>query len=170
MDNDNYDNTAIEEQARNDIVELQKMETAVVERPYEETPIGRVEESLASFTQHAFAIVNEDFEFSRAVRGKILEKLDNFNETQLLALDSNQMVNLNDRISKLLAPTFNLLSAKQQAEIARLNAQKNNTNNTILMDNDIKQLNTTASKDILQGLAILNSMLGKLPQTTEQED
>lgn len=95
------------------------------------TPIQDVEESLGSFTKHTFEIVKDEYEFQKSIESEIQARLQldpkdgGFTSKELIALHTNNSVNLNDRISKILGPTFTLMTEEVRAEInARTSLEK----------------------------------------------
>lgn len=118
------------------IAVLQDMNTidttgAVAEAKLHKTPLQDVEESLGSFTKHTFEIVKDEYDFQKAIESEIQARLQldpkdgGFNSKELIALHTNNSVNLNDRISKILGPTFTLMTEEVRAEInARAQVEK----------------------------------------------
>ena len=81
------------------------------------SPIKSVENSLSQFVKDSFDVTRKDFEFNEAIQAEIMARLPEMKNTELIALLTNNKVNDNDRVSKILAPTFQLMTAKQNAEI-----------------------------------------------------
>lgn len=139
-------------------------------------PIQEVENSLSKFTQDAFNYIREECKFQSEIEAEIRrrltleEKEGGFTANQMIALLTNNTVNLNDRISKVLAPTFQLMTAKQQAEIAKSNELKNAsvTINNGISNDEMRKLNAQSSQEILQGLTNLNNLLNALSIKKEQ--
>lgn len=114
-----------------DIETLEKMNalatvpsTAVAEARLDPSPVRDVESSLASFTEHTFNIISEEYNFQKKIekeieaRLQLSEKNGGFSSKELIALHTNNFVNLNDRVSKVLGPTFQLMTSEVNADIA----------------------------------------------------
>lgn len=124
------------ENADQSIAVLESMNTidtskAVTNAKLHKTPLQDVEESLGSFTKHTFEIVKDEYDFQKAIELEIQARLPldpkdgGFNSKELIALHTNNSVNLNDRISKILGPTFTLMTEEVRAEInARASVEK----------------------------------------------
>lgn len=132
-------------------------------------PIQEVENSLSKFTRDAFDYIREECNFQSEIENEIRrrlpldEKEGGFTANQMIALLTNNTVNLNDRISKVLAPTFQLMTAKQQAEIAKSAEMKSAiTINNGVGSEEMKKLNAASSQEVLQGLTNLNNLLNAL--------
>jgi hypothetical protein len=135
-----------------------------VEELKEKTPIQQVEESLVDFSKNTFKIVENDYIFAQQIQNEVLTRLPKFTENQLIALFSNSQVNLNDRISKVMAPTFGLITSKQQAEIAAKNSISLTAGDANGGNIGIRQLNASVVQDVLVGLQSFSNMLSSLQQ------
>ena len=95
-----------------------------------ESPIRDVEKSLGDFTKHTFEIINKEYKFQETIEAEIAARLQldakdgGFTAKELIALHTNNSVNLNDRVSKVLGPTFTLMTEEVKAEIAARTAEK----------------------------------------------
>lgn len=95
-----------------------------------ESPIRDVEKSLGDFTKHTFEIINKEYQFQETIEAEIAARLQldakdgGFTAKELIALHTNNSVNLNDRVSKVLGPTFTLMTEEVKAEIAARTAEK----------------------------------------------
>ena len=95
-----------------------------------ESPIRDVEKSLGDFTKHTFEIINKEYQFQETIEAEIEARLQldakdgGFTAKELIALHTNNSVNLNDRVSKVLGPTFTLMTEEVKAEIAARTAEK----------------------------------------------
>ena len=155
---------------------LQETSPEVVDITNHSQPIQEVENSLSKFTRDAFDYIREECKFQSEIEQEIRRRLSleekegGFTANQMIALLTNNTVNLNDRISKVLAPTFQLMTAKQQAEIAKSNELKNSniTINNGVSNDEMRRLNQQSSQDILQGLTNLNNLLNALSAKKEQ--
>src|SRR5574344_110682 len=117
------------------------------------SPISSVENSLSQFVQDSFDVTRKDFEFNQSIQDEILSRLPEFKNAELIALLTNNKVNDNDRINKILAPTFQLMTAKQQAEIAALSAQKNDKIDDLKSAN-MREINEDTDQKVLQGMTM----------------
>lgn len=156
----------------NELQVLSEMnELAVTEAPTVETeksPIGAVENALSKFVQDAMDITREDFTFNKALQDEILSRLKNLSDNQITTLFSNTNVNLNDKISKVLGPTFQLMTSKQQAEMAKAQVeQKALSTGVVVTGNDMRQVNANTSSEVLQGVTALNNLLSQIMKNKE---
>lgn len=87
-------------------------------------PVEAVEQKLSEFVADAFKATNKDLAFNESIKEELIKRLHTLSDNQLIALFSNTAVNNNDRISKLIAPTFGLMTAEQQALLALLQKQQ----------------------------------------------
>lgn len=122
------------------------------------SPISSVENSLSQFVQDSFDVTRKDFEFNQSIQDEILSRLPEFKNAELIALLTNNKVNDNDRINKILAPTFQLMTAKQQAEIAALSAQKNDKIDDLKSAN-MREINEDTDQKVLQGMTMLKNLI-----------
>ena len=83
-----------------------------------DTPTEAVEKKLSDFVADAFKATDKDFAFNEQLKAELSRRMPNMTDNQFIALFSNYNVNLNDRVSKIIAPTFGMMQTKQQAEIA----------------------------------------------------
>jgi hypothetical protein len=137
-----------------------------VEKARIRTPVESVENSLAVFARDSFEVIRSDYEFHQKIQNEVGRRLEKFTENQLIALLSNDSVNLNDRVSKVMAPTFGLITSKQQAEMA---AKQKDTvslpNGKVSMDD----LNRDKQADLLNGMKALNDLLGSLQSAAARQ-
>ena len=98
---------------------VENVDNAVIVKPVE-----AVEQKLADFVADAFKATNKDLAFNESLKSEILKRLPKMSDNQIIALFSNNAVNTNDRISKIIAPTFGLMTAEQQALLAMLQKQQ----------------------------------------------
>jgi hypothetical protein len=124
------------------------------------SPIKSVENSLSQFVKDSFDVTRKDFEFNEAIQAEIMARLPEMKNTELIALLTNNKVNDNDRVSKILAPTFQLMTAKQNAEIqAAADAAKNGTTEDANKSLNMRSINESTPKDVLQGMSQLRNLL-----------
>ena len=147
-----------------------------------DSPLEAVEQDLAKFTQDNFSLLMTQSNWVQEIQAELRsrfglsEKDGGLSANQLIALLTNESVNLNDRIAKLLMPTFQLMTARQQAETAAKQAELKNPNITINnggvgSSSDMRVINESLSKDhaqeVLQGMTALgnlSNLLSKLDQ------
>lgn len=154
--------------------ELASQESPLVkEAKLSPAPVRDVESSLASFTKHTFNIISEEYEFQKEIEKEIMSRLNlpekegGFSSKELIALHTNNFVNLNDRVSKVLGPTFQLMTSEVNADIAaRASLEKQQAQvNINLGTENIKKINETCgdskeeSQAILQGIFQLQNLL-----------
>jgi hypothetical protein len=79
---------------------------------------------------------------------------------------SNDSVNLNDRVSKVMAPTFSLITSKQQAEIAARTQQEKMGPGGVSSSTNIKEINQALDADLLNGLKAFNDLMSTLSSSS----
>jgi hypothetical protein len=143
----------------------ENVQAAIIEKPTEV-----VEKRLSDFVADAFNATNKDFAFQEKLKDELLKRFSSMTDAQIIALYSNNSVNLNDRVSKVIAPTFGMIQTKQQAEIA---AAKQMAAQQIIvnpgqggMPNPTQSLEGDANevRDIIAGAGMLTQLLGALGQ------
>lgn len=148
---------------------------AVKDARLDPAPVRDVETSLASFTKHTFNIISDEYTFQKKIeqeieaRLQLSEKNGGFSSKELIALHTNNFVNLNDRVSKVLGPTFQLMTSEINADIAaraQIEKQQAQVNiNLGTSSEQAKNLNETCgnskeeSQAILQGIFQLQNLL-----------
>lgn len=139
--------------------------TDAVELAKIDTPVEAVEKKLSDFITDAFKATNRDFEFNERLKGELLRRMPNMTDNQFIALFSNNAVNINDRVSKLIAPTISMMQAKQQAEIA---AAKQQAQNQIIVapnaqsGTGINALDPSVPSDALAGMDQFTKLLSAI--------
>jgi hypothetical protein len=132
--------------------------------PVEPSPVSQIESSLGGFLQGAFQIAQEDDAFHKQIQADVIRRLPTLTDAQVLALVVNNKTNFNDLISKLLAPTMQLATAKQQAEIAaRREQQSPNISQT-----NIKEINQGVPQQVLVGLKNFSDLMQMLSQDRDR--
>lgn len=161
---------------------------AVAEAKLHKTPVQDVEESLGSFTKHTFEIIKDEYSFQKSIESEIQARLQldpkdgGFTSKELIALHTNNSVNLNDRVAKVLGPTFQLMTEEVRAEInARTSLEKQqqaavNINLGAATPDNMRLANETCgngNKDntqaILQGFAQLFNIMNTAGIKTPSE-
>lgn len=158
----------MEENIDNTISTLEKLHNSVgspetvesVDNAVIVKPVEAVEQKLADFVADAFKATNKDLAFNESLKSEILKRLPKMSDNQIIALFSNNAVNTNDRISKIIAPTFGLMTAEQNAILAMLAKQQNPQGQTVvnvgntdsLQPSVLDGMDKDIVRDILQGL------------------
>lgn len=138
-------------------------------QPVEESkiikPVEAVEQKLSDFVADAFKATNKDLAFNESLKAELIKRLHTLSDNQLIALFSNTAVNNNDRISKLIAPTFGLMTAEQQALLALLQKQQTTQNTSGQVGSGAEDLTQSLAgmdkddvRDIMQGLQTVFSV------------
>jgi hypothetical protein len=134
------------------------------------SPVSRVEENLADFLSDAFAIAKADNDFLHEIQDEIRNRLSKLDDSKLLALHVNHMTNRNDIYSKLVAPTMQLATAQQQAELAATKERQAAQSSSFSQTN-IKEINNQVPQNVLAGMKTLNDLLSMLSkQPTDSSD
>lgn len=142
-----------------------------VENSRIKSPITSVEESLAQFVRDTFEVTKKDFEFNQSLQEELCRRLPEMSNSELITLHSNSNVNNNDKVSKIINPTFGMITTKQQAEITAAKQQEREANvvvNTGMQT--MAALNNTASKEVLQGMAALTNMLQSIVKENKDKE
>ena len=158
----------MEENIDNTISTLEKLHNSVgspetvesVDNAVIVKPVEAVEQKLADFVADAFKATNKDLAFNESLKSEILKRLPKMSDNQIIALFSNNAVNTNDRISKIIAPTFGLMTAEQNALLAMLAKQQTPQGQTVvnvgntdsLQPSVLDGMDKDIVRDILQGL------------------
>lgn len=129
-----------------------------------------VEKSLSEFVQDSFNVTRKDYEFNQKIQNEVANRLDQFSNTELIALLTNNKVNDSDRLSKLLAPSFNMLTARLNAEISAASQERQAAVQAGIAPqasaaSNMKDLNSQASKEVLQGFAQLQNIINAMVVT-----
>lgn len=112
-------------QAQAEIMDLEKAHEIIsgptpiaVEEAKISNPVAKVEEAVANYVSTATEVYMTNNQFSDAIRADILRRLPSLSNEQVLGLFGTDRVTGTDQMAKLLGPTFQLMTARQQAEIA----------------------------------------------------
>jgi len=168
---DNNKEIAITEETKKSIETLEELNTSLSIASEKDkdikilSPIDKVESSLSKFVEDSFAVTKDDFQFKKNLQEEISKRLPSMKNNEVIALYTNDSINGNDRLSKVLGPMSQLLTAKQQAEMAKnQNEAKSGSVNVNIGTEAVKRANLDAPKDVLQGLTDLNRLLGALAE------
>jgi hypothetical protein len=127
-----------------------------------EIPMNAVEESLGNFVCDAFRVAKGDFDFNSSLQKHIMERVDkgDYTPNQEIALYSNHNVNMNDKLAKLINPFAQISVAKTQADIqAQKEKPADGAEGAIPVGGDYRAVNQIATKEVIQGMQALNSIL-----------
>jgi hypothetical protein len=127
------------------------------------TPVLKIESGLSNFLQNAFDIAIKEQEFQRQIEAEIVSRLPTLKNQEIIALATSNRTNQNDLFSKLVAPTLQLATARQQNEMA----QTQKVTETTISQTNIKEMNTLAPQDVLQGFKSLFDMVTVLRRPEE---
>ena len=138
-----------------------------------DTPTEAVEKKLSDFVADAFKATDKDFAFNEQLKAELSRRMPNMTDNQFIALFSNYNVNLNDRVSKIIAPTFGMMQTKQQAEIAAAKQAAQNqivinpgTNGAINPGSALDgNTNPEEVRDIIEGGNILSQLFTAIGQS-----
>jgi hypothetical protein len=128
------------------------------------TPVKQIENSLASFLQDTFIMVREEDEYQKAIKAQVVANLPSMKNAELIALITSATTNKNDALSKTIAPIAQLLASAQQAEMSA----KQKIENPAFQQTNIREMNTIAPSEVLQGLQSLFN-LAKATQRQEND-
>jgi hypothetical protein len=134
------------------------------------SPVLKIESGLSNFLQNAFTIAVKEQEFHEKIELEIVNRLPQLKNSELIALATSNRTNQNDLFSKLVAPTLQLATARQQNEMAKM--QKAEIPTTISQTN-IQEVNQMAPQEILvglKGLFDLANVLKKPEETISYEE
>lgn len=135
------------------------------------SPTDVVEQKLSDFVTDAFKATNKDLAFNEKLKDEITARLPKLTDNQIIALFSNTNVNINDKISKLIGPTFQLMTATKNAEIVENAKVKQAAANQVIVNtgstqpNDIGN-NKEDTRDVIQGFNILSNLLNAVSTTS----
>jgi hypothetical protein len=115
------------------------------------SPVLKIETGLSNFLQNAFNIAVEEQEFHKKLEAEIVSRLGTLKNSELIALATSNRTNQNDLFSKIIAPTLQLATARQQNEMAKNQKQEGPS----ISQTNIQELNTMAPQEVLVGLKSL---------------
>jgi uncharacterized membrane-anchored protein YjiN (DUF445 family) len=136
--------------------ETQNMDIVTITKVAEElSPVKTIEKTLAKFVSDTFEMAIAEDNYQKAIKDEIIAKLPDMKASELIALITSASTNKNDLISKIISPTFSLLTAAQQNEMSL--RQKETMPN--ISQTNIREVNAAASVETLQGLQALHHLL-----------
>lgn len=135
--------------------EIAKVEQNLEKIQNSEEPksLDLVEQSVSDFVQDSFKDLRSDFRFEQAIQEEVKQRLGTLNNAELITALSNTSSSLNEKLARVLSPTFSVITSKQQAEIAASKSQVNNIQVNNLGNLDIPS-------EVLQGLDTLSKIFG----------
>jgi hypothetical protein len=169
-----YNNASVQNQANIELSQLEKLNELAqkaenlptIANAKIATPVQQVEKSLSKFIEDAFAVTREDFELGKVLNKALTDKIESgsFSENQLIALFNGYQININDKISKMVAPTLQLMTSRQQAEIsaqAQVSAAEKQGGGNIT---SLTSINQAAPNEVLVGVKQLTDLLTAITQ------
>ena len=116
------------------------------------------------------------YEFNNKIQEEIAKRLDEFSNSELILLLTNNKVNDSDRLSKMLAPSFQMLTAKQQAEITAASQEKQaaiQATGTVAasasQSSSVKDMSDNASTELLKGMSQLSNLLSAITVSVKEK-
>jgi len=122
------------------------------------SPVQKIETGLSSFLENTFKMVNEEDSYKKQLQAEIITRLPQLKNSELIALLTSASTNLNDQMSKVVSPTMQLLTAAQQAEMAKQQKEIQNQQN-IMSQTNFKELNMVAPQEVLAGFKALTDFI-----------
>mgnify|MGYP000917858960 FL=1 len=174
-------------QAKKEIAELEKAREIISREHVSdatiqariENPLSKVEESLARYIYTRATMDLDRNDFSKLIMDKLAARIDEMSTEQLLGLFGTDRVTSTDAMSKFLGPTSQVITAKQQAEIAaesrRLSAQEKQAGVQIAIGqvgNNTQQAQLAAEaapRQALQGLTIISQLIQAIEKTEKSD-
>jgi hypothetical protein len=126
------------------------------------TPVAKIENGLSDFLSHTFQMVQEEDAFKKKIQAELIQRLPTLKNTELISLGISQSTNQNDMLSKIVSPTMQLLTAAQQAEMAK---QQKEAQSVSLSQTNIRELNTQAPTEVLTGMRAFMELLRAVNNT-----
>jgi hypothetical protein len=158
------------------LVKIDNMMEATPERK-QDSPVSSVETALSEFVKDSFDVTRRDYEFNDKIQEEIAKRLDEFSNSELILLLTNNKVNDSDRLSKMLAPSFQMLTAKQQAEITAASQEKQaaiQATGTVAaassgQASSVKDMSDSASTELLKGMSQLSHLLSAITVSVKEK-
>lgn len=140
-----------------------------------ESNISKVEAQLVDYYKEITESTNSDLEFNEELKQELRLKFSEMSAKELMNFYTNYNVNLNDKISKSLAPVSQLLTAKQQAEIAEQAKKERMVQSATQINiqasggspSDYEKKNQEADAAVIQGLNMIYQLMQAANQKTE---
>jgi len=157
MENELTPDTEIIPLSNNDIVPIEV--TPISKEVKDISPVLKIETGLSNFLQNAFNIAEGEQQFHKRLQEEVINRLngttkpsaDSLKNSELIALLTSNRTNVNDLFSKLVAPTLQLATARQQNEMAK----QQKTENPTISQTNIQEINNMAPAEVLAGMKSL---------------
>jgi hypothetical protein len=166
---ENIQDTEVVPLTSTDVAPIDSNAVAISEEVKRLSPVLKIETGLSNFLQNAFNIAVEEQEFHNKIEQEIVTRLPQLKNSELIALATSNRTNQNDLFSKLVAPTLQLATARQQNEMAK--TQKESSPQ--ISQTNIHEVNAMAPQDVLVGLKSLfdlANVLKRPEETVEYEE
>ena len=158
------------------LVKIDNMMEVSPEKQQDNSPVSSVETALSEFVKDSFDVTRKDYEFNNKIQEEIAKRLDEFSNSELILLLTNNKVNDSDRLSKMLAPSFQMLTAKQQAEITAASQEKQaaiQATGTVAasasQSSSVKDMSDNASTELLKGMSQLSNLLSAITVSVKEK-
>ena len=158
------------------LVKIDNMMEVGLEKQQDNSPVSSVETALSEFVKDSFDVTRKDYEFNNKIQEEIAKRLDEFSNSELILLLTNNKVNDSDRLSKMLAPSFQMLTAKQQAEITAASQEKQaaiQATGTVAasasQSSSVKDMSDNASTELLKGMSQLSNLLSAITVSVKEK-
>ena len=158
------------------LVKIDNMMEVGPEKQQDNSPVSSVETALSEFVKDSFDVTRKDYEFNNKIQEEIAKRLDEFSNSELILLLTNNKVNDSDRLSKMLAPSFQMLTAKQQAEITAASQEKQaaiQATGTVAasasQSSSVKDMSDNASTELLKGMSQLSNLLSAITVSVKEK-
>lgn len=158
------------------LVKIDNMMEVSPEKRQDNSPVSSVETALSEFVKDSFDVTRKDYEFNNKIQEEIAKRLDEFSNSELILLLTNNKVNDSDRLSKMLAPSFQMLTAKQQAEITAASQEKQaaiQATGTVAasasQSSSVKDMSDSASTELLKGMSQLSNLLSAITVSVKEK-
>ncbi len=158
------------------LVKIDNMMEVGSEKQQDNSPVSSVETALSEFVKDSFDVTRKDYEFNNKIQEEIAKRLDEFSNSELILLLTNNKVNDSDRLSKMLAPSFQMLTAKQQAEITAASQEKQaaiQATGTVAasasQSSSVKDMSDNASTELLKGMSQLSNLLSAITVSVKEK-
>lgn len=142
----------------------------------ENANISKVEKQLVDYYEEITHSTESDIEFNEYMKEELKMKFSEMSAKEMMNFYTNYNVNLNDKISKSLAPVSQLLTAKQQAEIAEQSRKERQVSSATQINiqtgatpSDYEKKNAEADAAVIQGLNMIYQMVQGYNKATSEE-
>lgn len=94
---------------------LQKVESTM--KTPEEKPTDLVERSVADLVKASVESLKEDFAHQQKIHKEMESKMSELDAPTLMTHDQNTSMAINDKLNRLLTPTFQMIASRQENEM-----------------------------------------------------